>query len=313
MQNEIKETYISLLDQIKSKPIIVEKIFSYAFSRPNILLILISKDKTLVKKLNDIFSSVPKYTSNLDKEFIDNLNKYSIIREKLNQIEEIYNKISKNNNITYNDLKNKYKFSYINYIFEEGKRKYSILDESSIKKIIYDFVSTLDSFTLIFLPQKYQYLDGNYINDIYWQNLKSQEKFKNKQKIKLLLLFDENYFFNNISYNIKIPNIEEIEIIFDNEFKELFFKHNHLLYVYFNNYLSKIDTLDSITKINFHNLQFEDELYQSVLGYFFDGFFSETNENLIQQTRLMKNLKVVNIEMTFLYIYEKIKLYYYIS
>ena len=312
MQNEIKETYISLLDQIKSKPIIVEKIFSYAFSRPNILLILISKDKTLVKKLNDIFSSVPKYTSNLDKEFIDNLNKYSRIREKMNQIEEIYNKISKNNNITYNDLKNKYKFSYINYIFEEGKRKYSILDESSIKKIIYDFVSTLDSFTLIFLPQKYQYLDGNYINDIYWQNLKSQEKFKNKQKIKLLLLFDENYFFNNISYNIKIPNIEEIEIIFDNEFKELFFKHNHLLYVYFNNYLSKIDTLDSIIKINFHNLQFEDELYQSVLGYFFDGFFSETNENLIQQTRLMKNLKVVNIEMTFLYIYEKIKLYYYI-
>ena len=312
MQNEIKETYISLLDQIKSKPIIVEKIFSYAFSRPNILLILISKDKTLVKKLNDIFSSVPKYTSNLDKEFIDNLNKYSRIREKMNQIEEIYNKISKNNNITYNDLKNKYKFSYINYIFEEGKRKYSILDESSIKKIIYEFVSTLDSFTLTFLPQKYQYLDGNYINDIYWQNLKSQEKFKNKQKIKLLLLFDENYFFNNISYNIKIPNIEEIEIIFDNEFKELFFKHNHLLYVYFNNYLSKIDTLDSITKINFHNLQFEDELYQSVLGYFFDGFFSETNEDLIQQTRLMKNLKVVNIEMTFLYIYEKIKLYYYI-
>ena len=312
MQSEIKETYISLLDQIKSKPIIVEKIFSYAFSRPNILLILISKDKTLVKKLNDIFSSVPKYTSNLDKEFIDNLNKYSRIREKMNQIEEIYNKISKNNNITYNDLKNKYKFSYINYIFEEGKKKYSILDESSIKKIIYDFVSTLDSFTLIFLPQKYQYLDGNYINDIYWQNLKSQEKFKNKQKIKLLLLFDENYFFNNISYNIKIPNIEEIEIIFDNEFKELFFKHNHLLYVYFNNYLSKIDTLDSITKINFHNLQFEDELYQSVLGYFFDGFFSETNEDLIQQTRLMKNLKVVNIEMTFLYIYEKIKLYYYI-
>ena len=120
MQNEIKETYISLLDQIKSKPIIVEKIFSYAFSRPNILLILISKDKTLVKKLNDIFSSVPKYTSNLDKEFIDNLNKYSIIREKMNQIEKIYNKIPKNNNITYIDLKNKYKFSYINYLFEEG-------------------------------------------------------------------------------------------------------------------------------------------------------------------------------------------------
>ena len=126
MQNEIKETYISLLDQIKSKPIIVEKIFTYAFFFPNILLILISKDKTLVKKLNDIFSSVPKYTSNLDKEFIDNLNKYSRIREKMNQIEEIYNKISKNNNITYNDLKNKYKFSYINYIFEEGKRKYSM-------------------------------------------------------------------------------------------------------------------------------------------------------------------------------------------
>jgi hypothetical protein len=233
-----------------------------------------------------------------------------------NNLIEIYQNIKNKINNTYSALKNTYKFSYISYILKQAKKKLKynlqIIDETMIKGLIFDYLSTLDSITLTFLPQRSLYLDGDYILDLTKQNMNSKEKNKINQKIKLLLLFDENYFFNNILYNIKIPNIEEIEIIFDNEFKELFFKHNHLLYVYFNNYLSKIDTLDSITKINFHNLQFEDELYQSVLGYFFDGFFSETNEDLIQQTRLMKNLKVVNIEMTFLYIYEKIKLYYYI-
>ena len=76
MEDEDEESYISLLQKINSKPIIMERIFSYSISRPNILSILISKDKELVKKLNEIFSKVSKYNSDLGKEFIDNLNKY---------------------------------------------------------------------------------------------------------------------------------------------------------------------------------------------------------------------------------------------
>ena len=287
----------------------------YSLSRPNILLVLISRDKELVKKLNSIFNKVSKTSSGLDKEFINNLLKYSKIRELNNFIEKTYKKIQ-TQNITYNSLKDKYKFSFINYLFDKIKKllkyNFEMIDEDMIKGLIYGFYSTLDNAVLTFLPQKNQYLDGNYISITARQIMHSDEKYKNRQRIKLIILFDENYFFNNIYYTIKFKNIEEIEIIFKPQFEELYTKNNHLLHIYLNNYLSKIDHLDCISKINFHNILCENELYQSILGYLFDNYFSEKNEDILQQLRLMTNLKSINIEMTFLYIYEKIKLYYYI-
>ena len=314
-ENEEKNPYMSLLRQINSKPVIMEKIFAYSLSRPNILLVLISRDKELVKKLNSIFNKVSKTSSGLDKEFINNLLKYSKIRELNNFIEKTYKKIQ-TQNITYNSLKDKYKFSFINYLFDKIKKllkyNFEMIDEDMIKGLIYGFYSTLDNAVLTFLPQKNQYLDGNYISITARQIMHSDEKYKNRQRIKLMILFDENYFFNNIYYTIKLKNIEEIEIIFEPQFEELYTKNNHLLHIYLNNYLSKIDHLDCISKINFHNILCENELYQSILGYLFDNYFSEKNEDILQQLRLMTNLKSINIEMTFLYIYEKIKLYYYI-
>lgn len=314
-ENEEKDPYMSLLRQINSKPVIMEKIFAYSLSRPNILLVLISRDKELVKKLNSIFNKVSKTSSGLDKEFINNLLKYSKIRELNNFIEKTYKKIQ-TQNITYNSLKDKYKFSFINYLFDKIKKllkyNFEMIDEDMIKGLIYGFYSTLDNAVLTFLPQKNQYLDGNYISITARQIMHSDEKYKNRQRIKLMILFDENYFFNNIYYTIKLKNIEEIEIIFEPQFEELYTKNNHLLHIYLNNYLSKIDHLDCISKINFHNILCENELYQSILGYLFDNYFSEKNEDILQQLRLMTNLKSINIEMTFLYIYEKIKLYYYI-
>ena len=287
----------------------------YSLSRPNILLVLISRDKELVKKLNSIFNKVSKTSSGLDKEFINNLLKYSKIRELNYFIEKTYKKIQ-TQNITYNSLKDKYKFSFINYLFDKIKKllkyNFEMIDEDMIKGLIYGFYSTLDNAVLTFLPQKNQYLDGNYISITARQIMHSDEKYKNRQRIKLIILFDENYFFNNIYYTIKFKNIEEIEIIFKPQFEELYTKNNHLLHIYLNNYLSKIDHLDCISKINFHNILCENELYQSILGYLFDNYFSEKNEDILQQLRLMTNLKSINIEMTFLYIYEKIKLYYYI-
>ena len=314
-ENEEKNPYMSLLRQINSKPVIMEKIFAYSLSRPNILLVLISRDKELVKKLNSIFNKVSKTSSGLDKEFINNLLKYSKIRELNYFIEKTYKKIQ-TQNITYNSLKDKYKFSFINYLFDKIKKllkyNFEMIDEDMIKGLIYGFYSTLDNAVLTFLPQKNQYLDGNYISITARQIMHSDEKYKNRQRIKLMILFDENYFFNNIYYTIKFKNIEEIEIIFKPQFEELYTKNNHLLHIYLNNYLSKIDHLDCISKINFHNILCENELYQSILGYLFDNYFSEKNEDILQQLRLMTNLKSINIEMTFLYIYEKIKLYYYI-
>ena len=315
MKDEKQESYSSLLRKINCKPLIMEKIFSYSLSRPNILLLLISKDKELVKKLNEIFSKVSKTSSRLDKEFMNNLFKYSKIRELNNVIEQCYRQMEKNN-IAYDNLKDKYKFSLMNYLFDEVKKHlifddFLITDENMIKGLIYGFYSTLDNVILTFLPQKYQYLDGNYIFITGRQNKLSQEKYKNKQKVKLIFLFDQNYFFNNIYYSVELTNIEEIEIIFEPNLEELYKKNIHQLHIYLNNYLSKIEYLDSISKISFHNLK-RDDLYQSILGYLFDGYFSEKKEDILQQIRLMTNLKYINIVMTFFYIYEKIKLYYYI-
>ena len=315
MKDEKKESYSSLLRKINCKPLIMEKIFSYSLSRPNILLLLISKDKELVKKLNEIFSKVSKTSSRLDKEFMNNLFKYSKIRELNNVIEQCYRQMEKNN-IAYDNLKDKYKFSLMNYLFDEVKKHlifddFLITDENMIKGLIYGFYSTLDNVILTFLPQKYQYLDGNYIFITGRQNKLSQEKYKNKQKVKLIFLFDQNYFFNNIYYSVELNNIEEIEIIFEPHLEEIYKKNIHQLHIYLNNYLSKIEYLDSISKISFHNLK-GDDLYQSILGYLFDGYFSEKKEDILQQIRLMTNLKYINIVMTFFYIYEKIKLYFYI-
>ena len=315
MEDEKQESYSSLLRKINCKPLIMEKIFSYSLSRPNILLLLISKDKELVKKLNEIFSKVSKTSSRLDKEFMNNLFKYSKIRELNNVIEQCYRQMEKNN-IAYDNLKDKYKFSLMNYLFDEVKKHlifddFLITDENMIKGLIYGFYSTLDNVILTFLPQKYQYLDGNYIFITGRQNKLSQEKYKNKQKVKLIFLFDQNYFFNNIYYSVELTNIEEIEIIFEPNLEELYKKNIHQLHIYLNNYLSKIEYLDSINKISFHNIK-RDDLYQSILGYLFDGYFSEKKEDILQQIRLMTNLKYINIVMTFFYIYEKIKLYFYI-
>ena len=236
MKDEKQESYSSLLRKINSKPLIMEKIFSYSLSRPNILVLLISKDKELVKKLNEIFSKVSKTSSGLDKEFMDNLFKYSKIRELKDTIEKYYKKIQ-NSNLTYDDLKNKYNFSLMNYLFNEIKKylKYNFEDiYEELKGLIYGFFETLDNVVLTLLPQKYQYLDGNYIFITARQNQLSQEKYRNKQKVKLIFLFDENYFFNNIYYPVKLKNIEEIEIFFTKQFEELYKMNIHQLHIYLN-------------------------------------------------------------------------------
>ena len=98
MENEKeKDSFKSILNDINSKPLIIEKIFPYSLSRPNILLTLISKDRNLVNKLNGVFSKVSKYNSGLDKEFMDNLFKYSKIRELKDTIEKYYKKIQNSN------------------------------------------------------------------------------------------------------------------------------------------------------------------------------------------------------------------------
>jgi hypothetical protein len=98
------------------------------------------------------------------------------------------------------------------------------------------------------------------------------------------------------------------------------------LLIYFNRYLSNIEHLENISKIIFHNIIYENylnnnnndkinrEYYQSLITYLFDDIYSEENENAKIQMQLLSNLKEIIIEnMPFLYIHERMKLYYSIN
>ena len=95
---------------------------------------------------------------------------------------EIYQNIKDKNNDIYSVLKNTYKFSFINYFLDQAKKKLNynllIIDETMLKGLIFDYISTLDSITLTFSPQRNLYLDGDYIMDITKQNMKSKELMK---------------------------------------------------------------------------------------------------------------------------------------
>jgi len=313
--------YISILNKINSKPLIMEFIFPFILKRPCILDNLISKDIILKNKLNQIFSNVKKKSNKLGKEFCNNLENYILIRDINKKLNEWYQTI-KNKHIVYKYLKNELNFSFLSYLNEKIKKYIYLyfINYDILKGIIKEYYSSLDYAVITYLPNNYKYLDYEYLQYIIESNKKSSEKNRIKQKIKLILIIDENQFYYSDNNIIKYKNINELEIIFnyDNISKDN-------LFYYFNIYLSKIEYLENIYKIIFHNKSFENnltdnnntkinkELYQSLLSFLFDDFYREQNEDIKNQIKLMKNIKEIIIDISFLYIYEKIKLYYCIN
>ena len=85
---------LSILNKIKYKPIIIEKLYPLVINRVIILDYLISKDKILKKRLNNIFSHVQKYRNKLGVEY--KILKQANFLEKRAKIKnEIYNKRKK--------------------------------------------------------------------------------------------------------------------------------------------------------------------------------------------------------------------------
>ena len=199
---------ISILNKLKYKPTIIEKIYPLILNRVIILDYLISKDLILKNQLNNIFSNIPKYKNKLGIEYNKNLDNYSNFRKINEKINEFYN-IIKSKPITYDFIKSKINFSYMDYLYNSlikyiQTNCYKILNSNILllKGIIFEYFLSLDTSVVSFLPQKYSNFDINYFNYIEEQNKYSKEKNKNNQKIKLLLIFDENNFYNKIKlYN----------------------------------------------------------------------------------------------------------------
>ena len=317
---ENKEIKISILNKIKNKPLIIEKIFPFTIKRLSILYDLIRIDNILKAKLNNIFSDVPKYKNSLPEEFQNNLILYPNIEKIYNELNKCYNKLKKNS-YTYTYIKDKLNFSFIGYIFNQliANKKLKKINIESLKGILFDFYSTLPNISLIFSPNIKNNLEESYFNYINTINKYSKERNKTKQNIRLILIIDENYFYNKITEIIKYLNIKEIELFLeptDESYSNLFLN--------LNNYLSNIEYLHNINKIIIHNknsnnyytdnnTKITNNLYQSLLSYLFDGYYLEEKKDIKNQIKLINNVKEINIEnFLFLYIYEQLKIYYFI-
>jgi len=314
---------INILNKIKNKPIIIERIFSYTLNRPYILYHLISNDNHLKDKLNNTFTDVNKTKNNLGEEFCQNLTIYSNIKDIINKIEELL-KEKENKPFTYTYIKNNLEYSYMNFLYtslmksKKMKKIKKLVNEEMIKKIFIEIYSVLKDVDLIYLP--YPYMENEYIKLIEDMNKFTKEQNKKKQKIKLLLIFDENCFYNSEKYNLlNNSNIYEIEIIFGNKFI-----HYDNLLEKINLFLSKIKNLEKIQKLTFHNLNYDnylnisdsnkdinDEIYQSILGFLADEYYSKNIENYANFNIIRKSIKEFDLkDIDFLYIYEKFKLFY---
>ena len=321
---DIKKNQISILNKIKFKPLLVEKIFSYSLNRPYPLFYIISNDLILKNRLNSIFKNIKQNKNKLNNEYNTNLFNLLLIKEILLQLIQWLNE-KKIQSISYNLIKYELKYSYIQYIYDLAinyfiKHENFVLNKNIIKSIIFDYCGLLDNFVITLFPNDSTYLDYSYISFIEELNSKSKSKNKINQNIKLILIFDEYKYYNKILKEIKYKNITEIIVIFDDENlnKKELLKN-------FDNYLSHIKHLENINKIIFinrtnnnylinnnNNIKINNENYQSLLNYFFDNLYIEKDIKYI--FKLIKNIEDIRVEtIGYIYIYEKIKLYYFIN
>ena len=315
--------YISILNKIFFKPLIMETLFPLLLNRPCILYNLISKDDILKKKLNKVFSNVKKKSNKLGEEFSNNLERYSLLRNINDNLQKWLDAVN-NKPLTYNFLKRELDFSFLNYLYSKlNIYNYNIINgffdnKKVLKGIIIDFYSLLKRANVIldnFNKNNKDNIDIEYLQFINNANENSKDKNKIAQKIKLILIIDENKLKKIKNKIIKYPHINEIELIFNDDI----ISAENLL-IFFNSYLSDIEHPENINKIIFHNKLQSDfgkinkSIYQSLISYFFDNIYSEKNVNIKYQIQLLKNLKEINVEnILFLYIYERMKLYYYFN
>ena len=86
--------YVSILNKINNKTILMQNIFPLILNRPTILIHLISDDNKLKSQLNNIFSGIKKKKNNLEKELINNLSFYSYLRRIVYELNKWYFKIN---------------------------------------------------------------------------------------------------------------------------------------------------------------------------------------------------------------------------
>ena len=321
----IEEKRTTILHKIKNKPLIIGQIFSFCLNRPNIFYNLLLTDTLLKQKLNIIFSTIQIQNNKLDESFNNNLIIYFSLQEINDNIKKWFDEI-KNKSLNYNFLEKVLNFSYINYLHTKladfaKEKNYININSKSLKSIVFDFYSCVSKMIVAFSADKNKMLDGEFLDYIENTNKSSKDKNKIKKNMKLLIIISVNKDLKQLYQRIKYCNINEIEIFFKIQFLCL-----ENLYYMFNYFFSKIDFLENLNKIIIHNkisknyiyenyiIINDKKCYQSLLSFIFDEYYLEEKKDINKYVQKCKNLKVFNIEnISFLYIYEKMKLYYSIN
>ena len=175
---------INILNKINNKPIIIEKIFAFSLNRPLILYYLVSEDNHLKNKLNNLFSDVKKDKNDLGEEFCQNLTTYSYYKDIINILSDLL-KEKNNKTLTYAYIKNELNYSFINNLntsllkLRRIKEIKKYLKDDILLKIFIEYYTTLENFTLVYLPSPY--MESDYFKLIEDINKNSNEKNKMKQ------------------------------------------------------------------------------------------------------------------------------------
>ena len=282
------ENYISIINKIKHKPIIIEFIFSYLRNNPLQIFELIEIDKNLKNNINSFFISTKK-SNDLSKTLNDNI--YAI------QIFKIYQEILFGDNICYTNIFAEYIMennsfpSFIDFqtkyiikkICEKDKAKniYNDMLIYNLNNIQNQLIKNVKNIQLAYLPRinnktKKEYYDGIYIEE----NIIINKNVLGQKIDVLFCIIDDNEYYKyvqSIKDNIIINNIYFI-----------FVKGNKNINIYdaMANYLDKI---------NVYNIK---ELH---LG---KGFFQEEKEICFKHL-FYYNIPMMNLLNEDIFIYKK--------
>ena len=174
-EEDNKNTYISILNKINHKPIIMENIYSFSQNRPYILLHLISNDLLLKSSMKNTFDNAKK-VNNLSKDINDNINNYIFYRKILEILKE------KTEKIISNIFKGELKLNSLIKNSKEVKSKNEILNDilnDIVNNSCYDMNIEVD-----FIDKNYKSIKNNLINIYYRSYMKQMKKNKSNASKK---------------------------------------------------------------------------------------------------------------------------------
>ena len=265
------EKYISVLNKIKHKPIIIEFIFSFIRDNPLPIFIIIEKDKNLKNDINSFFITTKKsnYLSNALNYNINIIQNFKLYQDILIGQDICYTNIfaeyiMENNSFpSFINFKTKY---ILKKIYGEDKT-YStlnnILEMYNLNNIHYQLIKYVKNIQLTYLPKKINEkieinLDGSYIEE----NIIINKNSLGQEIDVLYCIIDDNEYYKYVQRIKDYIIINKIYFIFVKGIR------NINIYDAMVNYLNKIN-ISSIKEIHLGKGFFQEEKEICIEDYFY--------------------------------------------